>query len=125
MGQVRSVTQTCISPHSYPWAPGKPSTVACYLTDAEWILDELKGSHDAYNLPDDKARYRVRSDGEVLHGLDLMVDFISAVHVPSSIVDLPQCSPPSGPVTLLHGRRRPVNSLLRGQFAYGCRWLLA
>ncbi|WP_425839843.1 hypothetical protein [Streptomyces fractus] len=72
---------------SYPWAPGKPSTVACYLTDAEWLLDDLKGHHDVYNLPADKARYRVRSDGEVLQGLDLMVDFIPVVHVPNSIPD--------------------------------------
>ncbi|MFF3493713.1 hypothetical protein ACFYWS_20440 [Streptomyces sp. NPDC002795] len=72
---------------TYPWAPGKPSTVACYLTDGEWLLDDLKGSHDVYNLPADKARYRVRSDGEVLHGLDLMVDFIPVVHVPNSIPD--------------------------------------
>lgn len=71
----------------YPWAPGKPSGTTCYLTDAEWLLDDLKGSHDVYNLPAAKAAYRVRSDGEVLNRLDLLCDFIPVVHIPNSIPD--------------------------------------
>ncbi|MFE7246035.1 hypothetical protein [Streptomyces sp. NPDC057580] len=71
----------------YPWAPGKPSAVTCYLTDAEWLLEDLKGSHDVYNLPASKATYRVRSDGQVLDQLDLAVDFIPVIHVANSIPD--------------------------------------
>lgn len=71
----------------YPWAPGKPSPVTCYLTDAEWLLEDLKGSHDVFNMPPGKATYRVRSDGEVLDRLDLACDFIPVVHVPNSIPD--------------------------------------
>ena len=70
---------------SYPWAQGKPSGVTCYLSDAEWLLEDLKGAHTVFNLPEDKAAYRVRSDGEVLDGLDLMVDFIPVVHITNSI----------------------------------------
>lgn len=72
---------------TYPWAPGKPSGTTCYLMDAEWLLEDLKGSHDVYNLPADKAAYRVRSDGQVLNSLDLMVDFIPIIHIANSIPD--------------------------------------
>ncbi|MFJ8430477.1 hypothetical protein ACIQ9P_04135 [Kitasatospora sp. NPDC094019] len=73
---------------TYPWAPGKASAVTCYLTDAEWLLEDLKAAHTVYNLPADKARYRVRRDGEVLQGLDLQIDFIPVVHVTSSIPEV-------------------------------------
>ena len=71
----------------YPWAPDKPSGVTCYLTDAEWLLDDLKAGTDVYSLPLDGAAFRVRSDGEVLDRLDLMIDFIPVVHVTNSIPD--------------------------------------
>lgn len=70
---------------TYPWAPGKPSGITCYLTDAEWLLDDLKDGYTVYNLPDDKAAYRVRSDGEVLQQLDLMADFIPVIHITNTI----------------------------------------
>ncbi|MFF3659273.1 hypothetical protein [Streptomyces olivochromogenes] len=72
----------------YPWAPGKPSSTTCYLTDAEWLLEDLGSAHDVFSLPANKAAYRVRSDGQVLDRLDLMVDFIPVVHVPNSIPDV-------------------------------------
>ncbi|MDT3396339.1 hypothetical protein RKE29_06740 [Streptomyces sp. B1866] len=71
----------------YPWALGAPSGITCYFTDAEWLLDDLKGGHDVYHLPEGKARYRVRSDGGVLHRLDLMVDFIPVIHLTNTIPD--------------------------------------
>ena len=71
----------------YPWAPDRPSWVTCYLTDAEWFLEDLKAGHDVYNLPADKASYRVRDDGEVLQGLDLQVDFLPVVHLTNSVPD--------------------------------------
>lgn len=70
---------------TYPWAPGRPTPWTCYLTDAEWELDDLKYADFLYDLPMHKATYRVRSDGEVLDRLDLMVDFIPLVHVTNSI----------------------------------------
>ncbi|MFJ5534005.1 hypothetical protein [Streptomyces sp. NPDC093261] len=48
---------------TYPWAPGRPSATICYLTDAEWLLEDLGGAHDVFSLPADKAAYWVRSDG--------------------------------------------------------------
>ncbi|MFD3452775.1 hypothetical protein ACFWVC_11370 [Streptomyces sp. NPDC058691] len=72
---------------TYPWAPGRPSGTTCYLTDAEWLLEDLGAAHDLYALPPDKAVYRVRSDGQVLNRLDLMCDFIPVVHVPNTIPD--------------------------------------
>ncbi|MGW2894398.1 hypothetical protein ACWDAO_07070 [Streptomyces sp. NPDC001212] len=50
----------------YPWATDKPSAITCYLTDAEWLLEDLGRAHDVFSLPLDKATYRVRSDGQVL-----------------------------------------------------------
>ncbi|GHE80316.1 hypothetical protein GCM10014715_39670 [Streptomyces spiralis] len=73
---------------TYPWAPDKPSATTCYLTDAEWLLEDLGAAHDVFSLPSSKAAYRVRSDGQVLDRLDLMVDFIPVVHVPNSIPDV-------------------------------------
>ncbi|MER6370726.1 hypothetical protein ABT255_20485 [Streptomyces mirabilis] len=70
---------------TYPWAPNRQSPWTCYLTDAEWQLDDLKYADVLYDLPLHKARYRVRSDGEVLDRLDLMADFIPVVHVTNSI----------------------------------------
>ncbi|MFI6050409.1 hypothetical protein ACIBCO_09990 [Streptomyces violascens] len=70
---------------TYPWAPGRPTPWTCYLTDAEWELDDLKYADFLYDLPMNKATYRVRSDGEVLDRLDLMVDFIPLVQVTNSI----------------------------------------
>ncbi len=72
---------------TYPWAPGRPSGVTCYLTDAEWLLEDLKAGEDVYNLPSEKAAYRMRSDGEVLQALDLMIDFLPVVHVTNTIPD--------------------------------------
>ncbi|WP_169317062.1 hypothetical protein [Actinacidiphila oryziradicis] len=51
---------------TYPWAPGRPFRTTCYLSDAEWLLEDLGAAHDLYSLPADKAAYRVRSDGQVL-----------------------------------------------------------
>ncbi|MGW1027921.1 hypothetical protein ACWD4J_30265 [Streptomyces sp. NPDC002577] len=72
---------------TYPWAPGRPSGTTCYLSDAEWLLEDIGGAHDVYSLPADKAAYRFRSDGQVLDRLDLMVDFIPVVHIYNSIPD--------------------------------------
>lgn len=70
---------------SYPWAPGRPSAYTCYLTDAEWKLEDLKHSDMLYDLPMHKATFRVRSDGEVLDRLDLRVDFIPLIHITNNI----------------------------------------
>ncbi|MEZ7005680.1 hypothetical protein [Streptomyces sp. AD55] len=69
----------------YAWST-EPSTVTCYLTDATWELGDLKGSNlDVDNLPASGAVYATRSDGEVLHQLDLMIDFIPVIHMPNTV----------------------------------------
>ncbi|MCZ4098276.1 hypothetical protein [Streptomyces sp. H39-C1] len=78
-GETGAITRT------YPWAPGRPTPWTCYLTDAEWELDDLKYADFLYDLPMSKATYRVRSDGEVLDRLDLRADFIPVVQVTNSI----------------------------------------
>ncbi|MFD9792121.1 hypothetical protein ACFWXK_14345 [Streptomyces sp. NPDC059070] len=70
---------------AYAWAPDRPTPWTCYLTDAEWNLDDLKRGDILYDLPMHKASYRVRSDGEVLDRLDLRADFIPIIHVTNSI----------------------------------------
>ncbi|GGY12768.1 hypothetical protein [Streptomyces djakartensis] len=77
--------ETGVITRNYPWAPNRPSPWTCYLTDAEWQLDDLKGSQLLYDLPLHKAKFRVRSDGEVLDRLDLMADFIPVIHITNSI----------------------------------------
>ncbi|MER6127309.1 hypothetical protein ABT173_32945 [Streptomyces sp. NPDC001795] len=72
---------------TYPWEPGRASNVTCYLTDAEWLLEDLKNGEKLDRLPMDKAAYRVRSDGTELNRLDLMIDFVPVVHIANTIPD--------------------------------------
>ncbi|WP_406200108.1 hypothetical protein OH807_18595 [Kitasatospora sp. NBC_01560] len=69
----------------YPWEPERLSEVTCYLTDAEWQLDDLRRGETVYNLPIGKARYRTRPDGVVLDRLDLRIDFIPVIHLSNTI----------------------------------------
>lgn len=72
---------------TYPWEPGRASNVTCYLTDAEWLLEDLKNGETLDQLPMDKAAYRVRPDGTELNRLDLMIDFVPVVHIANTIPD--------------------------------------
>ncbi|MFI1830736.1 hypothetical protein ACH41E_30505 [Streptomyces sp. NPDC020412] len=69
----------------YPWSPGEASRTTCYLTDAEWALEDLKRGQTLDRLPMDKAVFRVRPDGTELHRLDLMIDFVPVVHITNTI----------------------------------------
>ncbi|WP_406303747.1 hypothetical protein OHA61_17095 [Streptomyces sp. NBC_00885] len=71
----------------YPWEPGRPSKMTCYLTDAEWLLEDLKRGESLDRLPMDKAVFRVRPDGTELDRLDLMIDFVPVIHITNSIPD--------------------------------------
>jgi hypothetical protein len=68
----------------YPWND-TPSQVTCYLTDATWNLEDLKGQVDVDSLPLEKATFATRSDGEVLDHLDLLIDFLPVIHVPNTV----------------------------------------
>ncbi|MGW1814134.1 hypothetical protein ACWCQM_11310 [Streptomyces sp. NPDC002125] len=68
----------------YPWND-EPSTITCYLTDAEWDLDDIKADQDVHTLDYRYATFLTRGDGEVLDHLDLQIDFIPAIHVPNTI----------------------------------------
>ncbi|MFE7115651.1 hypothetical protein ACFU99_09540, partial [Streptomyces sp. NPDC057654] len=69
----------------YPWDPGRASDVTCYLTDAEWLLEDIKRGQTLDQLPMDKAAFRVRPDGTELNRLDLMIDFVPVVHLANTI----------------------------------------
>ncbi|WP_328769397.1 hypothetical protein [Streptomyces sp. NBC_00286] len=69
---------------TYPWS-NEPSTVTCYLTDAEWDLDQLDQTGDIDALSLSRARFRTNADGELLNRLDLQLDFIPVIHVPNTI----------------------------------------
>ncbi|MER7707230.1 hypothetical protein ABTX81_30555 [Kitasatospora sp. NPDC097605] len=71
---------------TYPWSD-RPSRWTCYLTDATWLLEDIKGDTSVYHLPMDRAEFAARSDGEILDRLDLMIDFIPVVHVPNTVPD--------------------------------------
>ncbi|MEW2267814.1 hypothetical protein [Streptomyces sp. NPDC047868] len=68
----------------YPWND-EPSTTTCYLTDAEWDLDDIKADQDVHTLDYRYATFMTRPDGEVLDHLDLQLDFIPVVHVPNTV----------------------------------------
>ncbi|MFH8294979.1 hypothetical protein [Streptomyces sp. NPDC018059] len=68
----------------YPWNDA-PSAYTCYLTDAVWLLEDLERTSDVDDLPLDRAMYAQRDDGEVLNGLDLMIDFIPVIHLPNTV----------------------------------------
>ncbi|WP_039942971.1 hypothetical protein [Streptomyces himastatinicus] len=68
----------------YAWND-EPSYLTCYLTDATWELGDIKGPVDVDSLPEAKATFATRSDGEVLQRLDLLLDFIPVVHVPNTV----------------------------------------
>jgi hypothetical protein len=72
------------SSRTYPWS-SRPSTATCYLTDAEWDLDQVDKTGDIDALSPARARFRTNADGEVLDRLDLQLDFIPVVHVPNTI----------------------------------------
>ncbi|MEU0722856.1 hypothetical protein [Streptomyces sp. NPDC006140] len=72
---------------TYPWEPGRASKVTCYLTDAEWLLEDLKRGETLDRLPMDKASFRVRADGTELNRLDLMIDFVPVIHITNTIPD--------------------------------------
>lgn len=71
----------------YPWESGRKSSVTCFLTDAEWLLEDLGRGDILDQLPRGKATFRVRPDGTVLDRLDLMIDFVPVVHVTNTIPD--------------------------------------
>jgi len=68
----------------YPWNDG-PSYVTCYLTDATWLIEDLKGAVDVDSLPLSTATFATRGDGEVLDHLDLLIDFVPVVHLPNTV----------------------------------------
>ncbi|MFJ8677230.1 hypothetical protein [Streptomyces sp. NPDC093589] len=75
--------QGAISRH-YPWND-EPSTVTCYLTDAEWLLEDIKAGHDVHTLDYRYATFLKNADGEVLDHFDIQLDFIPVVHTPNTI----------------------------------------
>ncbi|MYQ85452.1 MULTISPECIES: hypothetical protein [unclassified Streptomyces] len=72
---------------TYPWEPGRASNVTCYLTDAEWLLEDLKNGETLDRLPMSKASFRLGADGTELNRLDLLIDFVPVVHIANTIPD--------------------------------------
>ncbi|WP_372407450.1 hypothetical protein [Streptomyces luteireticuli] len=68
----------------YPWS-STPSSTTCYLTDAEWDLDQVNGGADIDGLSLSRARIRTNADGAVLDRLDLEIDFLPLVHMPNTV----------------------------------------
>jgi len=66
-----------------PWRPryatgdDRPSTVTCVYSDGTWRLDTLRDNQTVYDLPDNRADWRVRDE-------DQQVDFIPVIHVPNT-----------------------------------------
>ena len=82
-GDVRDPASGAIA-RQYAWND-EPSYFTCYLTDATWVLGDIKGPFDVDSIPPAGATYATRSDGEVLDHLDLLIDFIPVIHVPNTV----------------------------------------
>ena len=67
-----------------PWND-KPVAVTCYLTDAEWNLDDLDQRDALNDLDLSAASFAVSSTGELLDRLDLRHDFLPVVHLPNTV----------------------------------------
>ncbi|MFE3526998.1 hypothetical protein ACFXOD_36580 [Streptomyces sp. NPDC059161] len=83
--ELGPISEDASGVREYPWEPGRASNVTCYLTDAEWLLEDLKRGETLERLPIHKASFRMRSDGTELNRLDLMIDFVPVVHIPNTI----------------------------------------
>ncbi|MGW1015232.1 hypothetical protein [Streptomyces niveus] len=78
IGEDEQMTRT------YPWS-ARPSTLTCFLTDAEWDLDQVDRIGDVDSLSLKRAWFHTNADGDVLDHLDLQLDFIPVIHVPNTI----------------------------------------
>lgn len=65
---------------SHPWND-KPSTQACYMTDAVWAVEGVSTVEAINGRP----TYRTNADGQEVRDLDLEIDFIPVVHVPNTV----------------------------------------
>lgn len=72
----------------YPWLDDddSESNKSCYMTDClfEFSVDGPSGPDDF----DSPVQYMTNEDGEEVHDLDLMVDFLPIVHVPNNVAIL-------------------------------------
>ncbi|MGD3109445.1 hypothetical protein [Streptomyces sp. YGL11-2] len=87
LGPITSAPGDREATRRYPWAPERPSQLTCYLSDAEWSIDDLRHGQTLDELPMEKARFRTRRDGQVLDRLDLLIDFIPVIHVGNTVDD--------------------------------------
>ncbi|MER5546456.1 hypothetical protein ACWDBP_44140 [Streptomyces sp. NPDC001233] len=83
--ELGPISEDGVATRAYPWEPGRVSGVTCYLTDAEWLLEDIKRGETLDRLPMNKAAFRVRTDGTELNRLDLMIDFLPVIHVTNTI----------------------------------------
>ena len=66
----------------YPWNDS-PSNVACFMTEGDWLVADLKGvTNPRWTTP--ATEYRRNDDGTERRDLQLPIDFIPVVHVPNS-----------------------------------------
>lgn len=62
----------------------KPSTRACYLSDAMWKLDSVDEAVGYDDLALSNAEWRIDDDGQPVRDVDLGIDFIPVIHVPNT-----------------------------------------
>lgn len=71
-----------------PWhgEGDEPTRLTCYMTEAEWDLDGLRGGLD--DLSPATATYSRNAAGELVDRLDLGFDFLPVLHVPNTPASL-------------------------------------
>ncbi|MFG2143636.1 hypothetical protein ACGFRG_05470 [Streptomyces sp. NPDC048696] len=87
LGPIQEQPDHLAATRRYAWAPKEPSALTCYLSDAEWSVDDLRRGQTLDDLPLDKATFRTRADGQTLNRLDLLIDFIPMVHISNTVAD--------------------------------------
>lgn len=68
---------------TYPWST-EETTQTCVVTDAEWILADLRDASKPEAFDVSQATIRFTSDGDPLLEYDLGIDFLPVVHIPNT-----------------------------------------
>ncbi len=73
-----------VEPYNVPWEE-KPVTRACFLTEAEWVCDELVRTVN--DLTSATAHYVVNAEGKEIRDLNIGFDNIPVIHIPNTVAE--------------------------------------
>ena len=69
----------------YPWAVGSPSKLACYMTDATWLLEDIETGAGVDSFNREKTETIAKdADGNPIWEKNLGIDFLPIIHIPNT-----------------------------------------